>query len=648
VGTANLDDSRSLTEDVCGIAGIWRIGDRELDRSTLESILQAMVSRGPESQGVFEEGPLTLGHRRLAILDLTPAAAQPMTSRSGRLVVSFNGEIYNFREIRDQLGLHQADLRTTSDTEVLLEAWDRWGPKCLDSLVGPFAFALYDRNERALWLVRDRVGEKPLFHHEGPGVLTFASSIPALLRARWIRRRLDEDRLNEYLTLRYVVPPRTLVAGVKKLRPGHLLKIDEHGMRESRWWRPPLLDGTARTGPPTREEAVEHFDHLFRQACRRTLVSDVPCGLLLSDGIDSNAIRSVLKNGGADVGSYTFQWNGHGPPAPSSPAERESTDSGAEPITCDRRAIVDNMEAALSGLTEPVGDGSLIPTWLMIRAARPRSTVLLCGHGGDEILGGYRMSQERFRFSVLRRVARLPLFLSAPVVACWTHGAGRVAVRRRAFARSSAKTWPATVPYLIHRPLPRDDVEELSASPIAPDLAAIHGRYAECPPGMTDLDRMQYVLLETFFAANILPMADSVSMASSAELRMPYVDRDLLEFVLTLPREYRVARVPGHANTKVVLREWADAHLERALIDRKKRTFRYGSIRHLLRDPAARIRERICDAPFLRASVPGLESWTGRDPEFFHGAREGTLWALLTLSTWGAAVGLQAAESYGG
>ncbi|HEV8119492.1 MAG TPA: asparagine synthetase B, partial [Candidatus Polarisedimenticolia bacterium] len=115
-----------MTEDVCGIAGIWRIGDRELDRSTLESILQAMVSRGPESQGVFEEGPLTLGHRRLAILDLTPASAQPMTSRSGRLVVSFNGEIYNFREIRDQLGLHQADLRTTSDTEVLLEAWDRW------------------------------------------------------------------------------------------------------------------------------------------------------------------------------------------------------------------------------------------------------------------------------------------------------------------------------------------------------------------------------------------------------------------------------------------------------------------------------------------------------------------------------------------
>lgn len=625
---------------MCGIAGIWRNGDRRQDRSTLESILQAMVSRGPESQGVFEDGPLTLGHRRLAILDLTEAAAQPMSSRSGRFVLSFNGEIYNYREIRDQLGLHQGDLRTTSDTEVLLEAWDRWGPRCLDALVGPFAFALYDRDERALWLVRDRVGEKPLFHHETQDVMTFASSIPALLRARWIRRCLDEDRLNEYLTLRYVVPPLTLVAGVKKLRPGHLLRIDEHGMRERPWWRPPLLEGKARTGPSTREEAVERFDSLFRQACRRTLVSDVPCGLLLSDGIDSNAIRSVLLNSGTAIGSYTFQWQGHGTPAAARPAGGESVDSGVESISCDRRAIVENMETALSSLTEPVGDGSLIPTWLMIRAARPRSTVLICGHGGDEVLGGYRMSQERFRLSVLRRVARLPLILSAPVVACWTHGAGTVAARRRAFARSSADTWPATVPYLIHRPLPRHDVEGLCAASVAPDLATIHGRYAECPPGMTDLDRMQYVLMETFLAANILPMADSVSMASSAELRMPYVDRDLLEYVLTLPREYRVARVPGHANTKVVLREWANAHLERAVVDRKKRTFRYGSIRHLLRDRSAHIRERICDAPFLKASVPGLESWTGHDPEFFHGAREGTLWALLTLSIWGAAAGL--------
>ncbi|TDI14171.1 MAG: asparagine synthase (glutamine-hydrolyzing) [Acidobacteria bacterium] len=622
---------------MCGIAGVFRGARPGDDRQVVASMLEVLRPRGPDSDGLLVDGPLTLGHRRLAILDLSPAGRQPMESHSGRFVVTYNGEIYNFREVRGELGLDESELRSSGDTEILLEAWERWGPECLSRLVGQFAFAMYDRREQKLTLVRDRVGEKPLYYHESDGTTTFASSLKALLCAPWVGRNVDEDALVEYLALRYVVAPRTVLADARKLRPGHLLEIDSSSATIRRWWKPQFRGWGPGLPRIRREDAIERFGELFHQAVRRCLVSDIPVALLLSDGIDSNAIRVSLRAAGADLSSYTFHLDSHRTQAVSE-AQR---DPSVQLQSFRPDEIHDHLEAVLSSLTEPVGDGSSIPTWLLIRGARDRAGVFLCGHGGDEVLGGYHLSQHRFRLALARQFCRLPRALAMPAVEYWTHGAGSPQQRHRALQRSTKHDWPAAIPYLLQRPLDEDDLSGLLGRPAPPErhLASIARLYGECESHLTDIDRMQYVMMETFFAANILSFADAVSMDSSAELRMPFVDRDLMEFAFSLPRELRVSRWPGVANTKRILRYWAERNLPSKVVNQQKRSFRYGSIRYLLRKEGSQVRSRILDAPFLRRRLPGLEKWMNQDVESYRVAREGTFWALLSFAIWGTALG---------
>src|SRR6266581_6697161 len=261
---------------MCGIAGVFRPAGIADDLNLVQEMLEALKSRGPDGEGVFQEGGLTLGHRRLAVLDLSEAAGQPMESASGRHVVAYNGEIYNYRELIRELAVPCDSLRSSSDTEVLLLAWERWGPAALDRLVGQWAFALYDRQEQRLWLARDRFGEKPLFFHNGPGALTFTSTLASLVRAPWVSRDVCPDALSEYLTLRYTISPRTILREAQKLPPGHFLSADRHGQRIVRWWSPRFHSRTDRRLSLSRREAEDEFGARMVQAVRRCSVSDVP------------------------------------------------------------------------------------------------------------------------------------------------------------------------------------------------------------------------------------------------------------------------------------------------------------------------------------------------------------------------------------
>src|SRR5437867_2385250 len=250
---------------MCGIAGILRLHGPGEDLPVVNDMLACLKLRGPEAQGLVQDGPLTLGHRRLPIVDLTDLAGQPMRSRSGRFLLSYNGEIYNFRELIEELGARPEDLSTRSDTEVLLLAWERWGAASLDRLVGQWAFALYDRQERRLWLARDRFGEKPLFYHQDAGALSFASSIQALLRAPWVPREIDPSALLEYLSLRYVVSPRTILAGVRKIAPGHILSCGPEGPSVRAWYRPRIAGAAASVPVRKPEDLAEEFGSLLVQ-----------------------------------------------------------------------------------------------------------------------------------------------------------------------------------------------------------------------------------------------------------------------------------------------------------------------------------------------------------------------------------------------
>jgi len=342
---------------MCGIAGVLRLRGNEDDSPVVRAMLECLERRGPDDEGIEREGPLTLGNRRLAILDLSPAGHQPMRSADGRYLISFNGEIYNFHEVRRELGVDPAHLRSTSDTEILLLAWGRWGKRALERFVGQWAFAVYDTVEGRLYLARDRFGEKPLFYAQDNAALTFASSIPALMQAPWVPRELDPDALVEYVTLRYVVSPRSVCAGIRKLPGGHLLIADSKGIRVERWYKPQFKTGSRIR---KREDAIEEFDELFAQAARRCLVSDVPVALLLSDGIDSNSIHAVLSGQGREVRAFTYRLtNSTSGPAPAGhdPEGAAITDLLVTPA--DR---LEQMVPAFASFTEPVGDGAALAT----------------------------------------------------------------------------------------------------------------------------------------------------------------------------------------------------------------------------------------------------------------------------------------------
>jgi asparagine synthase (glutamine-hydrolysing) len=625
---------------MCGIAGIFRFSGRGADQEDVERMLVELARRGPDDSGIHASGPVVLGNRRLAILDRTSAAHQPMSSASGRLEVTYNGEIYNFRELRRELGVDQGLLRSNSDTEVLLLAWERWGPQALDRFVGQWAFAMYDTVERRLWLARDRFGEKPLYFHCSPERIAFSSSLGSLMTVPGVSRELDSNAIVEYLSLRYVVSPRTVVQDVQKLSPGHLLEIQVDGTRREREWFAPRFRSCDSSPARSRKSVNEQFDALFTQACERCLVSDVPVGLLLSDGIDSNSIASALALRGHKPPSFTFRLKNPKAgiqPDPVSGAGGEIVD--IETSAEERCAAFD---VAFSSLTEPVGDGASLATWMLIRGSRTRATVLICGHGGDEILGGYRLSQDRFRLAMLRRLTWLPGSSLSSTYARYLLGEGSVAERRALLAAAPVREAPSAARYLVDRPLPSAQVLELLGNSFPRGeryLATVERLYGECEPEATDLDRIQEVLMRTFLSANILSFADSVAMDASVEMRMPFLDRDLVDFAMTLKPGERVSRWPGRANTKVVLRTWARARVAADVVKRPKRGFQSGNISELLQHDGPGLRRRILDSSAVRRVVPGVEAWMNKIGDDYGGPWGGTLWALLVLSVWSESVG---------
>ncbi|MDG2308284.1 MAG: asparagine synthase (glutamine-hydrolyzing) [Candidatus Binatia bacterium] len=626
---------------MCGIAGIFRTQSSGDDRSTIESMLAALERRGPDADGLLEEGPITLGHRRLSILDLSDAGRQPMVSASGRYVVSYNGEVYNFRDLRDELGVDPADLRSSSDTEILLLAWEKWGPAALDRMVGQWAFAIYDREERKLWLARDRFGEKPLYYHEGAGALTFASSIAALIQAPWVPRELDEDALVEYLTLRYVVAPRTVLRDVKKLPGGHLLEAGEDGTHVRSWYDPRFKPRREQLRGRSKEDLADEFGSLLVQASKRCLVSDVPVSLLLSDGIDSNSIRYAMREGGRDVSTFTYVMAKDEPGLV--PIDSKGFDAPSWDLRVTPRGRLETMDEAFSRFTEPMGDGASLATWLLIRNAREHATVFVCGHGSDEVLGGYRLSQDRFRLQGMRWISYLPTVTLRALFGNKTFGPESPDRRQRRFRRTSLRKVPEAARYLIHRPLPHEDVSQILSQDGVPDtyLDTVARLYDECSDEASALDRIQEVMMRTFLAEDILSFADSVAMDSSAELRLPFLDRDLVEFVWALPDSARVHFWPGRANTKQILRFWGENHIPREIVELRKRNFNYGTIRELLAEDEGRVHDRMLGCAPLRRALPGLETWLQNPHEYFRGPWEGTVWALLSLGIWAEASGVR-------
>lgn len=629
---------------MCGIVGVVSCAPYDT-RPPLAAMRDAMRHRGPDDAGEWwsDDGRVGLAHRRLSILDLSPLGHQPMLSDDGHIAITFNGEIYNFAEVRAELERRGMGFRGHSDTEVIVQAYRTWGRACVERLRGMFAFAVYDRDAREVFLARDRAGEKPLFYSVRNGELRFASELKALMADRAFPRELDPDALDSYLAFGYTSADECLLAGVRKLRPGTcgVFSLETGAFDMTRYWQLPA--------PPTSETGDEHelvarLDALLEASVREQLVADVPVGVLLSGGVDSSLVVAMAARVSTKpVRTFTIAFPGHGVydegPYAQIVAKHFGTEHHelvAEP------ASTDLLPELVRQYDEPIADSSMLPTFLVSRLIRPECTVALGGDGGDELFGGYHLYQVVLAQQAMRR--KLPAFLRAPISAI----AGRfpIGFRGRTYAQALALD-PISAVAQSGLYLDRDTRQHLSPllrrGMVRPSAEA---HRAELARGVTDtLQQLTRADFASYMVDDILVKVDRASMLASLEVRAPFLDQRIIEFAFgAVPRAFRASL----NERKILLRRLAAKLLPPALDINRKRGFSIPIADWFRGAWGDEIEQVVMNAPpelLNRAVVASL----------FRGQRKGLnngqrLFALAMLELWRKEYGiaLPGAPSSGG
>jgi asparagine synthase (glutamine-hydrolysing) len=559
---------------MCGIAGIFRhLSGRPVERAELEPMATAMRHRGPDDEGFFCDGALGLVNRRLSILDTSPRGHQPMVVDDD-VAITFNGAIYNYLELREELRRRGHVFRSGTDTEVVLRLYLEMGAAALERLNGMFAFAIWDRRRRRLIAARDRLGIKPFYYRRTPEGLIFASEVRAILAAGRERATVDLDQIDGFMSVGYVSGEATMFEGIRKLRPGALLEQDDGSPPAAprRWWslrwREAAAAGGGRRSWPG---LVEEAEWLLRDAVRLQLRSDVPLGVFLSGGIDSSTIVALIRASGVDrMSTFNVAYD-FGPEFDERRharliSERFATDHHEELVKpADFAAAVPDMVHCME---EPVTDAAAVALHRLARAARDSVTVVLSGEGADELFGGYPVHAYA---GILESYRRLPAPLRSALRG--TLGAfGRAGARWQRYA-----AWgevPLERRYLgVSMPAPPlraglygPELERrAAASPCSAEVARIYSETSGLPAGT----RMMALDLETWLPNDLLIKADKMTMAASLELRVPFLDHRLVEFAAALPP---AARIRGLA-TKRLLKAVARPLLPAVIVERSKMGF---------------------------------------------------------------------------
>ncbi len=523
---------------MCGIVGVASPAPI-VERDWLGAGRDALHHRGPDDAGEWwaPDGRVGLGHRRLAILDLSPAGRQPMADATGELRIVFNGEIYNFRELRDELEARGHRFRSRTDTEVILAAYREWGMECLSRFNGMFAFALYDAPRRRLFLARDRAGEKPLYYSIANGALRFASELKALLADPVFPRRLDPEALDCYLAFGFVPGERCILRGVRKLPPAHALVFDQETGREHIWRFWDLPSAPAPDGRPADEAAlVDALEELLADAVRRQLIADVPVGILLSGGMDSSLVTAMAVRGNRKVKTFTVRFPGYGHYDETEHARLVARHFGTEHVELDAAEATPELLPRLARqFDEPVVDSSMIPTALLCRVVREHCTVALGGDGGDELFGGYVHYPRLVR---LRRYAGwLPLRLRRTVAAAVTVALS-VGVKGRNWLQAFGADFGRGVPLIATYFDRRTRARLLDGAVGTWPLVAEQVRGETVRPEGDLVERATRADFRLYLAEDILVKVDRSSMLHSLEVRAPFLDHCLVEFAF--------GKVPSH------------------------------------------------------------------------------------------------------
>jgi len=515
---------------MCGIVGF--VSQSALsDRPLLAASIDVIRHRGPDDAGEWwsEDGCVGLGHRRLAIIDLSPAGHQPMQDGRGELCIVFNGEIYNFADLRAELATKGHCFRSQSDTEVILAAYREWDTDCLSHLNGMFAFALYDSRKRQLFMARDRAGEKPLFYTLANGILRFASELKALMADPALPRRIDREALDCYLAMGFVPGGRCLVENFKKLPPAHALVFDLKGGQSRLWryWKLPELDSAAASGTEDDTALLDEMEAILEDSVRRQLVADVPVGVLLSGGVDSSLVTAMAVRAASSVKTFTIRFPGYRRYDETEHARLIARHFGTEHVELEAaESTVDLLPLLARQFDEPIVDSSMIPTYLVSRLVRGRCTVVLGGDGGDELFGGYehydRLLWMQKRLGQVPRGLRLSVAKAAEI---WLP----VGFKGRSWLRGLGADLTRGLP-LIASFFDQRTRRRLMAGHSFWKLVAEDIRAQRIPEGEDLLQRATRMDFENYLAEDILVKVDRASMLNSLEVRAPLLDYRLIEF----------------------------------------------------------------------------------------------------------------------
>lgn len=627
---------------MCGIVGYFNLRLAQEDRfPLLRQMCAPIAHRGPDDAGYYADEWVGLAMRRLSIIDLS-GGHQPITNEDGSKQIVYNGEVYNFSELRRQLEQQGHRFSTASDTEVILHQYEQDGPACVERLNGMFAFAIWDRSTRTLFLTRDRMGIKPLYYYWDNQRLVFASEIKAILASGIVKREVNPQALWDYLTFRYVPQPETIWTNIHKLPPGHTLTIsvDRPDPVVRRYWDIPYRDDRSIKSQAQYEQ---EFEELFLDAVRLRLIADVPVGILLSGGLDSSCVAAaVAETHNVQLSSFSvaFKDSPHINELPYARQVAKHINTDHNEIVIGQQEFCDFLPKFVHYTDEPLADLASVPLYYVSSLAGQKVKVVLSGEGSDEVLGGYNFEVVKRSFDKLARFQKIPLWLRKNVGGRLASLFGNRISQRMQKANTPISQYLERYPSNMTNYLSSAEKKALWQQPVS--FAESMGKIqTELQNATTNdpLHQMFYVYCQSWLVEDLLMKADKMTMANSIELRVPFLDHRLVEWAAQTPSWTKVGRnSEGRYETKRVLRQFARQRLPSDIINRPKQGFPvpvYDWLSHQLKDWATDL---------LSSPNTHLYRWFESDPvrkQLELGTHKTAsqidrhrLWNLLILELW--------------
>jgi len=606
---------------MCGITGLVRYRD-SVNKEEVARMTSVLTHRGPDGFGLWCQNGVGIGHRRLSIIDIE-SGRQPMSNEIDTIWITYNGELYNYKELRDDLICFGHTFKSRSDTEVIIHAYEQWGDACVERFRGMFAFAIVDTDKRRVFLARDHLGIKPLVYYIDQNCFAFSSEIQALRQVQGARFDLDLQSIDQYLCLQYIPAPRTVFRKVSKLPPAHRFSVSFDGTisNPEQYWRVSFKPSTCRR----KSEWIEELDFVLRESVKSHLVSDVPFGAFLSGGVDSSAVVAYMAQildqpvKTFSIGFHEHEFNEL--EFARTAARRWNTDHYDSVVKPDALKILPDL---VKNYGEPFGDSSAVPTYYVSKIAREHVHMVLSGDGGDEAFAGYNS----YRSWMNLIEGRLPLLRNC-----------LAALRKNVYFletpnyvhNNSLDIWITLINYMstpLRTSLWRKDYHSTTIKPL--DLFI---RLYDQTSGFSNAQKVQYMDMHTYLPYDILTKVDVASMTHGLEVRTPFVDTKVIEFAATIPQSINIRRCFGRGwDGKLLLKELMERYYPRDFLYRKKMGFGVPIQKWLTEGGSLHrdVRERLIGpntmiAEYFEPSV----TQTILDGNF-----SGRIWLLLFLEEW--------------